>query len=312
VNETILVTGGAGFIGTWVLRELIARGACPIAFDVQRNEDRWQRILGPERDRVVFEPGSLTDLQRLADVCATHQVTGIIHLGALLTPACQADPWQGCQVNVLGTVAVFEQARARPQQIKSISFASSLAVYGPEPDDVLTDSPSDIDATGAPNFYGAYKRCAELIARQYWQHFQIPSFGLRPHVVYGPERTVGLTAGPSLAARAAARGESFQIDYTGPAGYDFVEDVARAFVRGALETPHGCHVVDLPSQEATTDQIVELLTCIVPSSAGRLTTHGGPIPVNKPGAWQFITQLFPDWQATTLADGLTKTVAFYR
>ena len=184
--------------------------------------------------QITFVAGDLADKDRLHRVCQESEITRIIHLGALLTPACQLDPWLGCQVNVLGSVSVFEYARLHPDQIRGISFASSLAVYGPEADD-LPRQTGTIDSTQAPSFYGAYKRSLELIAHQYWLHFGIRSLGLRPHVVYGPERTIGLTAGPSLAARAAATGELCQINYTGLAGYDFVEDVARAFVRGAWE-----------------------------------------------------------------------------
>ena len=310
MSENVLVTGGSGFIGSWVLRELFKRGARPVVYDLQRGDERWERILDTDAARVVFVEGDLTDIDQLSVACREHAITHVIHLGALLTPACQSDPWLGCQVNVLGSVAVFEQARLNPQRIKSISFASSLAVYGPEPDDVVRSS--DIDTTHTPSFYGAYKRSVELIARQYWQHFGIGSFGLRPHVVYGPERHLGLTAGPSLAARAAALGEAFTIDYSGPAGYDYVEDVARAFVRGAFETPEGSNVVDLPSVEATTDEMVATINELVPESHGQLTTRGEGIPSNTPANWHLISELFPDWSATSLQDGLRKTIEFYR
>lgn len=307
---SVLVTGGAGFIGSWVLRDLLERGLRPLVYDLQPSPDRWNAILGPRAADLHFVQGDLTDRQRLWAACDEANVSHLIHLGALLTPACQSDPWLGCQVNVIGSLAVFEYARLRPTQIRGLAYASSLAVYGPEPDDAIAPD-AETNTTHSPSFYGAFKRSVELIAHQYWQHFQIASLGLRPHVVYGPERTMGLTAGPSLAARAAAQGEHYQITYTGPAGYDYVEDVAQAFVRGAIETPAGAQVVDLPSQPATTEEIAATLATIVPSSQGQITVTGGPIPANTPPQSQPITRWFPDWSATPLETGLRKTVAFY-
>ena len=252
----------------------------------------------------------MIDRDRLRHVCEQHRVTHFIHLAALLTPACQRDPWLGCEVNIQGSVALFEEARRRAGQIRGLSFASSLGIFGPEPDDIGTD----VSANGnqPPTFYGAFKKAFEMIADQYWRHFGIASVGIRPHVVYGPERDVGLTAGPSLAARAAVRGESFTINYTGRAGYDYVEDVAEAFVRTALETPKGAHVVDLPSPLATVDEMVEAIDVVVPGAGARIAIDGPPIPSNIPPHLHLISRLLPDWKATSIVDGIRKTVDFYR
>ncbi|MBS0261748.1 MAG: NAD(P)-dependent oxidoreductase [Planctomycetes bacterium] len=308
--STVLVTGGAGFIGTWVLRELLARGMQPVVLDVCRNDARWQSILGPQKDQVTFVQGGLLDRPLLQQTLARHAISHVIHLAALLTPQCQQDPWTGCEVNILGSVALFEAARALPGQIQGISYASSFAVYGPEADD------SELGVSAAqnrpPSFYGAYKMAVDLIAEQYARHFSISSVGIRPHVVYGPERTVGLTAGPSLAARAAARGEAFTINYTGRLGYDYVEDVARAFVRSALETPPGWAVVDLPGQVATTQDFIDVIDRIVPGAGARLSVDGPAVPANIPPRPRYISKLFPDWRATTLTEGIQATVDFYR
>jgi nucleoside-diphosphate-sugar epimerase len=203
MSGAVLVTGGSGFIGTWVLRELLARDLKPIVVDVQPPPQRWQRVLGPRAAEVTSVNASLLDRERLQTVIEQHGVSHLIHLAALLTPECQQDPWLGCQINVLGSTAVFDAAR-RSGRVHSLAYASSYAVYGPE-------AVGGDEANRPPMFYGAFKQAVDLIAEQYWRHFQIASVAVRPHVVYGPERDQGLSAGPSLAARAAALGESHTI-----------------------------------------------------------------------------------------------------
>jgi len=310
MNDSVLVTGGAGFIGTWVLRELLSRGLRPVAFDLQRNSDRWQRILEDAATGVTFVAGSLLDRELLQRTVREQRVSHIIHLAALLTPQCQQDPFTGCEINVLGSVALFELARACAGQIKGISYASSYAVYGPEADDGPLGEKSGDDQP--PTFYGAYKLAVDLIAQQYWRHYGLASVGIRPHVVYGPERTQGLTAGPSLAARAVTSGESYAISYTGCVGYDYVEDVARAFVQAALSPPPGSTIVDLPSQLATTEEFVRAIDRVVPGASSLITVNGPAIPSNIPPQPHYISALFPDWIVTTLEEGIRQTIEFYR
>jgi nucleoside-diphosphate-sugar epimerase len=278
MSESVLVTGGGGFIGTWVLRELSSRGLRPVVFDVQKSDERWQRVLGDGAAKVAFVAGSLLDRKLLQQTADEQRVSHIIHLAALLTPDCQQDPFAGCEVNVLGSVALFELARACAGQIKGISYASSYAIYGPEADDrSLGLKAAD---NGPPSFYGAFKMAVDSIAEQYWRHFGIASVGIRPHVAYGPERTVGLTAGSSQAARAAALCEPYTINYTGRVGYDYVEDVARAFVQSALETPRGSTIADLPSHLATTEEFVSVIDRVVPGAGSWITVDGPSIPSN--------------------------------
>lgn len=310
MSATVLVTGGSGFIGTWVLRELLARGAQPVAFDLQPAPERWQKILRAVAAGIQFEQGSLLDRERLQNVCDKHRVTHVIHLAALLTPACQQDPWAGAQVNIMGSMALWEMARSRRTPLQGFSYASSFAVYGPEADDFPTTGGASRNQT--PTFYGAFKQAVDQIAQQYWRHYKVAAVGIRPHVVYGPQRDQGLTAGPSLAAKAAALGESFTIGYRGRVGYNYVEDVARAFVRAAWETPPAATVVDMPGDLATCEDFVRAIVAVVPTAQNSITIDGPEIPSNIPPHPSDIANLFPDWESTSLTEGVRRTIDFYR
>jgi len=304
-DRCVLVTGGSGFIGTWVLRELLTQGVRAVVIDPHPAPERWRRVLGERAGEVAWAEASLLDCDGLQGVIEQHGVTHIIHLAALLTPACQQNPWLGCQVNVLGSTTVFDAAR-RSGRVRSIAYASSYAVYGPG------TGATEADATHPTMFYGAFKLAVDLIAEQYWRHSGIASVAVRPHVVYGPERDQGLTAGPSLAARAAALGERYSIGYTGRVGYDYIEDVARAFVRCAFETPAGASVADLPGEQATTEEFIRAITTVIPEAEGRIQVDGPEIPTNIPSDPHYLPRLFSDWTPTPLLEGVRRTVEFYR
>src|SRR5262249_49789399 len=129
-RPAVLVTGGCGFIGTWVVRELLERGLRVVVLDTSERPVRWGRVIGGPSREVPLVRGSLLNRELLAHVFVGYQVTRVIHLAALLTPACQAHPWEGCRVNVLGSVALFEQARMSPTPLQGFSYASSIAVFG--------------------------------------------------------------------------------------------------------------------------------------------------------------------------------------
>jgi nucleoside-diphosphate-sugar epimerase len=289
---------------------LLKRDLRVVVLDAGERPTRWERVIGQACAAVPLVQGSLLDRELLDRVFEEHQVANVVHLAALLTPACQADPWEGGLVNIMGSLALFEQVRRRGAGVQGFCYASSVAVFGDESN--LTKATESGGDHPPLTFYGAFKKAVELLAAQYWRHFKMASLGIRPQVAYGPERDSGLTAGASLAARAAARGEAFCIGYTGAVGYDYVEDVARAFVRGALETPPGAHVADLPGERADANQVIAAIAAVVPDAAAKLSANGPAIPAHQPANPCFISTLYPDWETTSLAQGIRRTVEFYQ
>ncbi len=315
IEPTVLVTGGSGFIGTWVIAELLQRKCRVVIYDLTNGGEKWRHLSESARDKVEFVRGDVLDTNALNQVFNKYPITQVIHLVGLLTPACQEDPLRGCEINVLGTTRVFELIRTRKQQIRGVAYASSIAIYGRRGHDHTNKeniSDGGNSALEPLTFYGAFKRANELIARQYWLHFGIPSVGLRPPLVYGWGRETGLTAGPTLAAQAAARGESYTLSFSGPANFGYVEDSARAFVRSALEICKGSHAVDVPGEVATVEDIVRLLKRIEPKAASRLSVAGSPLPYPATLSHQGIEKLFPGWKTTSLEDGFRRTIQLYR
>jgi nucleoside-diphosphate-sugar epimerase len=269
----VLLTGGYGCIGAWVVRELLGRGDRAWVYDLKEDPRRLRLILSEEQVRQVgFIQGDVTDLPGLQAALAKHDITHVVHLAGLQVPVCRADPILGAKVNVLGTLAVFEAVRAAGPQIERLVYASSAAVFGPPEAYPLAPLADDVPLRPSTH-YGYFKCCNEGNARVYFQDHGLSSVGLRPWTVYGVGRDFGMTSEPTRAIKALALGRPYHITYGGWQDFQFVEDVAKTFVR-CLEAPYtGAksynlrgHVVDLPTFHRA--------LCEVDPAAGRLVTHG--------------------------------------
>src|SRR4051812_34990674 len=237
----VLLSGGYGCIGSWIVRQLLERGDQGWGFDLREDPRRLRLILPPERlPEVPFIQGNVTDLHALRRAVDLNGITHLIHLAGLQVPTCRADPMRGAVVNVVGTLAVFEAVRLARPQVERLVYASSTAVYGP-PDLYYPDGRSHALPDDAPlvpgTHYGVFKCCNEGNARIYYQDFGLSSVGLRPWTVYGVGRDFGMTSEPTKAIKSVALGRHYSISYGGRQDLQYVDDVANAFVR-ALEAPY--------------------------------------------------------------------------
>lgn len=293
----VLVTGGSGFLGAWVIRHLVAAGVTPVVFDRVSGREKVAQVAGAALARdLVWVVG---DIRRCDDVMlAAEGCQGVVHLAGMLTPDCSADPVLGAEVNLIGTLNVFETARRFG--MAQVAYASSAGVYGPE------DNHVPLPAT----FYGTYKLACEGAARAYWRDHGIASVGLRPFVVYGPGRESGLSAGPTLACRAAARGEPYVHPFTGTCGLVYVEDVAAAFVQAALQPAPGAQVFNMGGEDVAVGRLLDTIRAQVPDA--RLHAEGPALPIAAGQGEAGLDAWFPGRPRTALADGLARTIAYYR
>jgi nucleoside-diphosphate-sugar epimerase len=237
----VLLTGGYGCIGSWIVRQLLARGAKVWIYDLKEDPRRLRLILSAEQlKQVVFVQGDVTDLQSLKKTIADRAITHVVHLAGLQVPTCRADPVLGARVNVVGTLAVFEAVRAAQPQVQRLVYASSAAVFGPQgdyPKERYTGPLADDVPLTPTTHYGYFKCCNEGNARVYFHDHGLSSIGLRPWTVYGVGRDFGMTSEPTKAILALALGRAYHISYGGWQDLQYVEDVAGVFVR-CLEAPY--------------------------------------------------------------------------
>jgi nucleoside-diphosphate-sugar epimerase len=259
-----------------------------------------------EIDKIDFIETDITDPDAVMRAGSSDGgVKRIIHTAALQVPFVRKDPRLGAMVNVVGTVNIF--SLAKELGIPRVVYASSVAVYGPP--ELYADAILPSDAILAPaEHYGVHKQCNEAAAKVYWAHDHISSIGLRPHTVYGPGRDRGLTSEPTLAMEAAARGESFTINYGGRSGFMFVEDVARTFIRAATVPFEGAAVFGMKGHVVEMSEIADTITRIAGLEPGQISFAPTELPFPAGMDDTELRQLLGDLPEHTLDEGISRTI----
>ncbi len=185
MTETILVTGGAGFIGFHVAKELFKKGKQVVIvdnfndyYDIKLKRDRVDQL---DNEIKIYE-GDISDIEFMRDVFKAHKIDKICHLAAQAGVRYSIEnPFVYQKSNSLGQVVLLELCKEF--NIKYFIFASSSSVYGnnkkvPFSEEDSVDNPISL--------YAATKKSNELYAHVYHNLYGINCFGLRFFTVYGP------------------------------------------------------------------------------------------------------------------------------
>jgi nucleoside-diphosphate-sugar epimerase len=298
LSERFLVTGALGCIGAWTCAVLAEEGVEVVGYDL--GEDRSRLRLATD-EHVEVVRGDIVDRAALDRVLDERGITHVVHLAALLIPQIKADPPYGTAVNVGGTVNVLDAAKTRGTRV---AYASSAAVYA-----------RDDDTNEAPRrpstFYGVHKQACEGLARIFWQEERVASIGIRPFIVYGPGRDNGLTASPSLAMAAAARGEGATISFGGRTQLQLARDTARAFVAAARAAESGARVFHLGGPVVELAEVARAIEAVAPGVRIRVDEETIlPFPDEFDGAE--LERAIGPIRWTPLADGVEQTISRLR
>ncbi|MFB6184809.1 MAG: NAD-dependent epimerase/dehydratase family protein [Haloarculaceae archaeon] len=235
---TVLVTGGTGNIGSFVVSRLLDAGHDVVSYDLTNRVENLQRL--DVADEVELRQGDVTDeyalLRALRETGSTH----VVHLATYKTAnelrtsvtSAEVNPRKAMQVNVVGSNNVFEAARVLDDQIERVVWASSTGVYGPP--DAYDEWVTEDDVLLPETHYGATKQYVEQQSESYVEHFDQEIVAIRPHNVFGPNMET-----PQWIAtlfRKAATEQPVTIPYAGDETLSicYVEDVAQAFVKATF------------------------------------------------------------------------------
>ena len=228
----VLVTGAAGFIGSFVARRFLERGEEVVGldnlndyYDPALKRARLARLEGMSGFR--FIKLDLADAPGMAALFAREKFQRVVHLGAQAGVRYSLqDPHSYISSNVVGTLNVLEGCRL--QGVGHLVYASTSAVYG-----ASTRLPFSVHEPAAHplSLYGASKRATELMAHSYSALYGLPTTGLRFFTVYGPWGRPDMAL--FLFTRAILEGRPIEVFNNGRHQRDFtyVEDVAEGVIR---------------------------------------------------------------------------------
>lgn len=224
-NSKILVIGGAGFVGSHIVDQLLQESVREVVVldnFVRGTRHNLQQAVQDKRVRVV--DGSVTDLDLLRNLIA--EADYVFHLAALWLYECVHQPRSALEVNVVGTYNVVEAAQQAG--IKKVVYSSSASVYG----DALFTPMTEEHPFNNRTMYGATKIAGEQFFRAFYEQHKMDYAGLRYMNIYGPRMDYKGTY-VSVIMKVLDRIEQGLppvIFGDGSQAYDFihVEDVARA------------------------------------------------------------------------------------
>jgi nucleoside-diphosphate-sugar epimerase len=307
----VLVTGGQGCIGAWVIKRLLDRQIDVLMFDVDPTPSRLPLIASADDiRRVTIKQGRVEDTAAVKALVKDEGITHIVHLAAVLIPYCQQNPVAGAMVNVVGTLNLFEAARDAGRPVRVV-YASSAAVWGPE-EAYGSRALNEEEALKPATHYGVFKQANEGNARVFHSLNGISSVGLRPWTVYGVGRDQGMTADPTLAIRALANGKPFQIRLTGFMDLQYVADVADTFIECLLSPLEGAHVFNLAGEVIHMDAFLGALRDIDARASELITASGPQVPVAFRMDDSQLREKIGHIRKTPLVDGVTETYERFR
>ena len=180
----VLVTGGTGFLGGYLVAALETAGHAVFAFDVAPPSPEMLSVAPTLAAR--FRPGQIGDLARLFEVCRGEQIEAIIHAAGMVgLETSLAQPLATYQVNVMGLVHVCEVARQL--RLRKLIAISSNAAYHKGAGDRLveTDPPFSVTAGNPAAHYGTSKMAGEAIGMAYATFQDVDFLSLRITAIYG-------------------------------------------------------------------------------------------------------------------------------
>lgn len=252
-NSNILVIGGAGFIGSFVVRELLKEpvGKVVIYDNFARGKKEYiEESLKDPRCSLYPHGGDIRDIDILND--AMKGMDFVVCLAAMWLLHCKDFPRTAFEVNIAGTFNVLEACVKN--NIRKLVWSSSASVYG----DAVEVPMKETHPFNNKNFYGATKIAGEAMCTAFNDRYGLPVIGLRYMNVYGPhqDQTAAYTGVIPIMLNKIDANEPPVINGDGSQAYDFiyVEDVARCNVLALKsDVQHGYYNVGTGIQTTIKD-----------------------------------------------------------
>lgn len=271
-DSKILVIGGAGFIGSFVVSELLKHPIKEVViYDnfARGHKEYLEEQLKDKRCSIFPFGGDIREIDILDT--AIQGKDFVISLAAMWLLHCKDYPRTAFEVNIAGTFNIFEACVKH--KVKKLIWSSSASVYGDAVELPMTEE----HPFNNKNFYGASKIAGEAMATAFNDRYGLKIIGLRYMNVYGPhqDQTAAYTGVVPIMLNKIEANEAPTINGDGSQAYDFVyvEDVARANVQ-ALMSNQDFGMYNVGTEVQTT--INELCELILELKSSNLKVHYNP------------------------------------
>lgn len=258
MSDSILVTGGYGFIGAHLVRRLVRRGDRVLIIDrVAAGNSADEVLAEPDRGSVGYLGAEVPEPERLAGTLAAHGVRTVVHLASPLASVTEVDPGAVVRDMIDPHLRVLDAARQAG--VDRVVWASSVGVFGRAGDYATTPVPND--AALLPfTLYGAGKALLERLTEGFRRCHGVETLALRFPLVYGPSRqrgpgqfTTRLIEGAALGQPAAVAAPDERYDWM------YVEDAARSLVKAVDAESAGSPALTVGGTRASLREVVALL-----------------------------------------------------
>ena len=237
MGQTVMVTGGSGLIGSYVLRRLAERGHTTLNFDLRKPSPEAAWWLRPVADRIQFVTGGVDSWGDVVDAVKTYQPDTIVHIAAVVNlPLLNKRPGLAMNVNFGGAFNVLEAARLFAVD-RVVCFSSIAVLPGIQYEPVDANHPIFLANEGpGASFYAAAKVASEAFCWAYHQSYGIDFIILRPSAVYGFGMQWPIFIKPMVENSVRGMPTRFEKGREFPRDYTHAADVARA-VEHAVNIP---------------------------------------------------------------------------
>ena len=316
-HKKVLVTGGAGFVGSSVAESLLARGDDVVIvdemndyYDVTMKESNLRRLqeLYPDEGRLVIYRGNICDMSLMTSLFENERPQWICHMAARagVRPSID-DPFIYIQSNIVGTTLLMELAHK--YQVQNFVFASSSSVYGGSKSTYFSED-ENVDNPVSP--YAATKKACELLSYTYHHLYQLNVSALRFFTVYGPRGRPDMA--PYQFVDKISRGVEIQKfgDGSSSRDYTYISDIVDGVIR-SIDRPYPYQIFNLGKGDGTSLNefigIVEKHTGMV-AKVRQLPDQAGDVPYTCASVEKARTLL--GYEATVPFDeGIRRTVEWY-
>jgi len=325
----IFITGGTGCIGAVTVYQLLTkygdRTEQVLIASRSSSTDRLEIWFGDtlrkhvNDGKIAFARVDIGDRRSLDHTLREFQPTHVIHLGALQSPDCAADPERGVAINLMSTMNLFRMVAELESPVERFVFASSGAVYGKRSMYPGATVPENA-RLAPPNLYGVWKAAGEHLAALFHQQTAIPTVSLRLNTTYGPGRDLGTTSAPTKVMKSLAIGAHqgktipLLMPYSGRENYHYVEDVGAHFAGVCMLPFEGCQAFNIKGKTVEVTDFLKTVQQVASAMGIAEFLETGVAKEATPNL--FICDLddsavetqFPGLPRTDLAEGIRSTL----